>query len=269
MDYYSVLGVAKSANQDDIKQAYRKLAMQHHPDKGGDEAKFKQLNEAYSVLGDPIKRADHDNPQPPQQFNFNNAHFEFNDMFAQAFVNRRPRTNKDVTIAVTLDLEDIVRGKKLVARYALPSGRIEESNIDIPPGVDQGLGIRFDGLGDDSIIHLPRGNLIVKIKLKPHPVWRREGLDLFTVKKIGIFDCILGTTVEIETLDSKILHVTVPPGTQPSSMFNLPGYGVPDIRTGASGNAYMQISAIVPKIVDTNILIQLESMRNEINHISK
>jgi curved DNA-binding protein len=270
MDYYSVLGVTKSANQDDIKRAYRKLAMQHHPDKGGDEAKFKQINEAYSALGDPAKRAEYDNPQT-HSFNFNNTHFDFNDIFSQAFGGggRRQRANRDVTIAVTLDLEDVVKGKKLVARYALPSGKIEESNIDIPPGVDQGLGIRFEGLGDNSISHLPRGDLIVRIKIKNHPVWRREGRDLFIIKKIDIFDCMLGTTVEIETLDNKRLQVTIPPGTQPNAVFNLPGYGISDIRTGTSGNAYMQISATVPKISDANILIQLESIRNEISNITK
>jgi curved DNA-binding protein len=270
MDYYSILGVPKSANQDDIKRAYRKLAMQHHPDKGGDEAKFKQINEAYSVLSDPAQRAQYDNPQP-QGFNFNNGPFGFNDMFAQAFGNgaRRQRTNRDVTISVTLDLEDIVNGKKLVARYALPSGRIEESNIDIPAGVDQGLGIRFDGLGDNSIPNLPRGDLIVRINVKNHPVWRREGRDLYMIKKLDIFDCMLGTTVEIDTLDNKRLQVKIPQGTQPSAVFNLPGYGVPDIRTGTSGNAYMQLSAVIPKISDANILIQLESIRNGISNITK
>jgi len=271
MDYYSVLGVSKSANQDDIKRAYRKLAMQHHPDKGGDEAKFKQINEAYSVLSDPVQRTQYDNPQMNNHgFNFNNTHFDFNDIFAQAFGGgaRRQRTNRDVTISVTLDLEDIVNGKKLVARYALPSGRIEESNIDIPAGVDQGLGIRFEGLGDNSIPNLPRGNLIVRINVKNHPVWRREGRDLYMIKKLDIFDCMLGTTVEIDTLDNKRLQVKIPQGTQPSAVFNLPGYGVPDIRTGTSGNAYMQLSAVIPKIADPNILTQLESIRNEISNIT-
>jgi curved DNA-binding protein len=268
MDYYSVLGVTKSANQDDIKRAYRKLAMQHHPDKGGDEAKFKQINEAYSVLSDPNQRAQYDSPQP-QGFNFNNTHFDFNDMFAQAFGGgRRQRNNRDVTISITLDLEDIVSGKKLVARYALPSGRIEESNIDIPPGVDQGLGIRFEGLGDNSIPNLPRGDLIVRINVKNHPVWRREGRDLYMIKKLDIFDCMLGTIVEIDTLDNKRLQIKIPQGTQPSAVFNLPGYGMPDIRTGTSGNAYMQLSAVIPKIANPNILTQLESIRNEISNIT-
>jgi curved DNA-binding protein len=272
MDYYSVLGVTKSASPDDIKRSFRKLAMQHHPDKGGDEAKFKQINEAYSVLGDPAKRAEYDNPQMHHQgFNFNNTHFDFNDIFSQAFGagGRRQRTNRDVTIVVTLDLEDVVKGKKLVTRYSLPSGKIEESNIDIPPGVDHGLGIRFEGLGDNSIPNLPRGDLVVRIKVKNHPVWRREGKDLYIVKKIDIFDCMLGTIVELDTLDGRRLQVTIPQGTQPSAMFNLPGYGVPDIRTGTSGNAYLQINATVPKVSDANILIQLESIRNEISNITK
>lgn len=269
MDYYAVLGISKTASQDDVKRAFRKLAMQHHPDKGGDETKFKQLNEAYSVLGDVDKRTQYDNPAPQHHFNFNNTNFEFNDMFANVFNgNRRQRANRDVTIAVTLELEDVIRGKKLVARYSLPSGRIEESNIDIPPGVDQGLGIRFEGLGDNSIPHLPRGSLIVKIRVKNHPVWRREGHDLFIIKKINIFDCMLGTVVEIATLDDRQLQVTVPPGTQPTAVFNLPGYGVPDIRTGTSGNAYMQISAVIPKISNPDILVQLGKIKNEISNIT-
>jgi curved DNA-binding protein len=272
MDYYAVLGVSRSASQDDIKRAFRKLAMQYHPDKGGDEAKFKQINEAYSVLGDPAKRTEYDNPVPQNHgFHFNNTHFDFNDIFSQAFggAQRRQRINRDVTIVVTLELADVITGKKLVARYSLPSGRIEESNIDIPPGVDQGLGIRFEGLGDNSIPNLPRGDLIVRIKVNSHPIWKREGRDLYTSKRINIFDCVLGTTLEVNTLDGKSLQVKIPPGTQPNATFNLPGYGIPDIRTGTSGNAYLQLHGVTPKITDPNILMQIETIKNEISNITQ
>jgi curved DNA-binding protein len=272
MDYYAVLGVSKNASQDDIKRAFRKLAMQHHPDKGGDETKFKQLNEAYSVLGDPAQRAQYDSPRPQHQgFNFNNSNFDFNDIFSQAFGGRARRqpVNRDVTIVITLELEDVVKGKKLVARYSLPSGRIEESNIDIPPGVDQGIGIQFEGLGDNSIPNLPRGNLIVRIKINSHPVWRRDGRDLYASKKIDIFDCMIGSVLEITTLDGKTLQVKIPAGTQPNAIFNLPGYGIPDLRTGTSGNAYLQLHAIMPKITEPSILMQLESIKNEINNVTQ
>lgn len=270
MDYYSILGVPRTASQDEIKKAYRKLAMQHHPDKGGDENKFKEINTAYDTLSDPQKRAEFDNPQPrfnSQSFNFNGTDFDFADVFGQAFggMPRRQRRNKDITIVLNLELEDIVTGKQLASRYRLYSGRIAEANIDIPPGIDQGTGIRFEGLGDDTIAQLPKGDLIVRVKIKNHAEWDRDGKNLHLTKKIDVFDCLLGTSIEINTIDGRRLQMTVPQGTQPGTTFSIAGQGLPDMKTGTRGNAYIKIAASIPKIEDTSILDKLQEIRNEIS----
>ena len=110
MDYYSVLGVSKTATQDEIKRAYRNLVMENHPDKGGDHTKFSMINEAYETLKDPVKRAEYDSPT--QQFNsqqFNSRNFNdqmFNDLFSNVFCQCRQQQmkNKDIRLSITLDL---------------------------------------------------------------------------------------------------------------------------------------------------------------------
>ena len=268
MDYYSILGLSKNANQDEIKKAYRSLAMKHHPDRGGDSTTLQKINEAYATLKDPQKRAAYDNPQPQfnsQGFNFNNTDFNFEDIFGQAFggAGRRQRRNKDITIVLNLQLEDIITGKQLASRYRLYSGRIAEANIDIPPGIDHGSGIRFEGLGDDSITHLPKGDLIVRVKIKRHPVWDKQGRDLYTAYKISAFDCILGTSVQVDTLEGKRLQINIPQGTQPGTTFSIPGHGLPDVRTGTRGNAFIKINTVIPKIEDSDILDKIKEIKNE------
>ena len=154
MDYYSILGVSKNASQDEIKKAYRKLAMQHHPDKGGDEEKFKQVSTAYDTLSDPGKRSEYDNPQP--QFNWQNGapgNNPFGDIFGQQFGfnpfgSRRPQNkNKDIQLNYTLDLKDCFLGRSLTLRYRLPSGRDEFVDVNIPPGCKDG-----------DVVQIPRGS---------------------------------------------------------------------------------------------------------------
>jgi len=271
MDYYSNLGVNKSASQEDIKKAYRKLAMQHHPDRtGGDDTKFKQIQEAYATLSDVNKRAEYDTPAP--QFNSGNMNDIFGSMFGGAAGpfgfgrgQHRQTRNQDVTIAVKLSLEDVLTGKQLTTRYQTPSGRIKEADINVPPGVDHGVGIRFEGLGDDSIPQLPPGNLIVRVQLLKHPLWRRDGMDLHMRLTVSVFDCLLGSKVEIQTLEGKYLEMRIPAGSQPTAIFSIPNHGMPDMRTGRRGNVFVKLNVIVPKIDDPSILMDIERIKNAIN----
>ena len=231
MDYYSILGVSKNASEQDIRKAYKKQSMKHHPDRGGDEEQFKKINEAYQTLSNPRKRAEYDNPQP--QFNFNSNHFHSGNPFEDMFggMHRRQRRNADVNIVVKLDLKDVLLGKQLTARYQVPSGKIKEANIDVPPGVDHNTGIRFRGLGDD-ILPGPAGDLIVRVKVYNTPGWQRSNYDLRTSATTTVFDCFLGSEVEIRTLDDKRLKINIPKGTQPGAVFSIPNYGLIDQRTG-------------------------------------
>ena len=262
MDYYSILGIGKNATQEEIRKAYKKQSMQHHPDRGGDEERFKRVNEAYSTLKDPQKRAEYDNPQP--QFRFNSTDFHNGHPFGDIFGNmhRRQRRNRDVTINIKLDLLDVITGKELTARYQVPSGKIKEANIDIPPGVEQGMGIRFEGLGDDAIPNAPRGDLIVRMRIHEPVNWKRSGNDLRTKLVVSIFDCMLGGKAEIKTLEGKHLEMKIPKGTQPGAIFSIPNHGIPDVRRGTRGNIFVEIKAIVPKVENEMILKELERIKD-------
>lgn len=264
MDYYSILGVTNSANQDEIKRAYRKLAMQHHPDKGGDEAKFKQINEAYSVLGDPAQRAQYDSPQPQVRFragDFNND--PFSDMMSQMFGGRM-RRNPDITIAAKIDLVDSLIGKKLIAAYRLRSGREETVNIDVPAGARHGDTIRFNGLGDD-VMPGQRGNLFVKIQILPHPVWRREDDDLYAKQNVNALDLILGCSIIVNTVEGRQLELKIPKSTRSGTVFGISDYGAPNVHTGRRGKIFLTIEAEIPKIDDEETLNKIREIRNAIS----
>jgi DnaJ-class molecular chaperone len=261
MDYYSILGVNKNASDSEIRKAYKKKSMQHHPDRGGNEEEFKKVNEAYSTLKDSRKRAEYDNPQP--QFSFNTSGMSgdpFADIFGQ--MHRRQRRNHDVTININLDLIDVLQGKELTARYQVPSGKIKEANIDIPPGVEDGVGIRFRGLGDDAIPNFPKGDLIVRVRIRQPANWKRSGNDLRTRALVSIFDCLLGGSVEIRTIDDKRFKVNIPKGTQSGAVFSIPNHGIPNIQTGKRGNIFVEINAAIPKIENEMILEELERIKN-------
>ena len=272
MDYYSILGVPKNASEADLKKAYKKASMQHHPDRGGDEAKFKQINEAYSTLKDPAKRQQYDNPQP--QFNFNSRDFThgqnpfagspFEDLFRQPGQSRTPR-NKDIRLAATIDLKDVLTGKSLVMQYKLNSGRLETVTVEIPPGAKHGDTIKFHELGDDGHPRYPRGDLDVRIKVSKQRNWERDNNNLITKKSVNIIDLLLGCAIIVNTLDEKQVKLKIPKGTQPGQIFSITGYGVPDINTGRRGNLYVNISAEMPIINDPKIIEQLENIKNTIN----
>lgn len=269
MDYYSILGVAKNADPQDIKKAYRKLAAQHHPDRGGDADKFKQVQEAYDTLGDPNKRQQYDNPQPQYKFNSNDfSGFGF-DPFESMFsgFNRappRPR-NKDINISYILDFADQFTGRGITASYKLPSGKLENIDIKIPPGVSNGDVVKFEGYGDDSDYRFPRGNLFLKIKIQKSPLWQRDGLDVITSKKVSIFDLLIGTEINIDIPDGKTVKLKVPQGTQPNTTFSIHGYGIPNLKTGKKGSVYVKVLGEVPKIDNVDLLDKIKGIKDEIS----
>jgi len=268
MDYYSILGVSKNASDQDIRKAYKKKSMQHHPDRpGGNEEQFKLVNEAYSILSNPQKRTAYDNPRP--QFNFNSGDFRGRNPFEDIFggfgrSNNRQTRNRDVTIQLKLSLEDVLNGKQLVTRYQTQNGKIKEADIDIPPGINEGMGIRFEGLGDDSYPQFPPGDLIVRVSIMTDRRWKKDGIDLHTIIVVSVFDCILGSTAQITTLEGKRLELKIPKGTQPSAVFSIPGHGMPDYRTGRRGNIFVKLNTIVPQIDNEDILTDIQKIKDSL-----
>ena len=263
MDYYSTLGLKRGASDDEIKKAYRKLAMQHHPDRGGDQNKFKEISTAYEALSDPDKKRIIDlggdpNTQPGMS-GFNQGPFEFhfgtgdlNDIFGNfgfggGFGRQPLRRNKSLNINVEITLEDVLKGKDLNAEISIPGGKNKIINIQIPPGIEHGQSIRYEGMGDNSISNLRPGDLFVNVLIKDHPRFKREGTSLILEKEISVWDAILGSSLDIETLDQKTLSLTIPAGTQPETVFSCRGEGIPHMRTRQRGNLLIKIKIKIPK----------------------
>ena len=270
MDHYSILGVSRNATPEEIKKAYRKLAMKHHPDRGGDAAKLQEINKSYEILKDPVKRAQYDNPQP--RFSTNNMHGgfgNFDDVLNEAFGFRRPRhpRNADIKIGVTISFEEILTGKKIIAAYRLRNGKEETVNLDIPPGADHGDTVKFQELGDNSFPGR-RGDLYVVIKITRKPGWERNNDDLITSIKVNCLEMITGCKTKVNTLDGRGLELTIPAGTKNGTTFSVPQYGIPNIRTGTRGKLLIHVDAEIPKITDTDLLNKLQEVYNEIGKVS-
>jgi curved DNA-binding protein len=264
-DYYKTLGVPPSASQDEIKKAYRSMAMKHHPDRGGDQTKFQEIQEAYNILSDENLKAQHDNPG--QHFNFGNE-----DMFGSFFGGpfggfqfRSSPRNSNVTAVVDISLEEVLVGKTIDAEVGFKNGGKKLVSINIPPGVDDGIQIRYPGMGDQSINKLPPGDLIVQVRIRPHTMWKRHGQDIMCEKEISVWDAVLGATLNVSTLDHKTFTVNVPAGTQPDTTLSCKGEGLPHPNTMKRGNLLIRIRVQIPKTLsDSQINIIKKLQNNEI-----
>lgn len=285
MDYYSTLGVDRNATDDDIKKAYRKLAMKHHPDRGGDEATFKKISEAYDILSDPQKKQIVDLGGDPKNQggggygnSFNQGPFEFHfgggvppgmeDIFGRfgfgsGFGRQPMKKNKTLNINVDITLEDVLTGKDINAEITIPgSGKRKMINIAIPAGIEQGQQIRYEGMGDDAIRDIRPGDLIVNVNVRPHSRFRREHTDIILEKSVSVWDAIIGSTLDIETLDGKILTINVPQGTKHGTVLSCRGEGLPIMRSRNRGNLLIMIKIDMPKNLSESQLEKIKSLRD-------
>lgn len=240
-DLYQTLGVARNASPDEIKKAYRKLAAQHHPDRGGDTAKFQEIQVAYDTLSDPNKRSQYDNPAPQGFHQYGGMPPGFEDMMSQMFggnspfgdmFGRRPQPvrNRTLNLQTQVSLEEAFQGKDLIANIQLPSGREQLLEVKIPAGIRDGTTLRLAGMGDDSISGVPRGDIHLTVQVLPHNKFQRNNDDLHMDLDINCFDAILGSVETFETLDGKLLEINIPAGIQHGQQLSVHGYGMPRLE---------------------------------------
>lgn len=256
MDYYEVLGVNRNSSPEDIKAAYRKLAMKHHPDRGGDEAEFKKINEAYDAITNPNKQH--------QNSNFNWSQHDdlggiFKDFFAQhrqhAYGNRNPDGLTDITI----NLEQAYNGTDVVVDV----GYTREV-IYVNPGVRSGTKLRVKGKGPARYKELPPGDLIIRVLVEIPNNMGIDGVDLFQRFDINAIDAMIGTEVDFLHVSGKLLRLTIPAGTQSGSKLRMKNLGMPDTNTRQYGDFYAIINVSIPKITDQTDVESLNKINNKI-----
>ncbi len=283
-DYYDILGVKRNAGEDEIKKAYRNLARKYHPDVSKDKnavEKFKEVQEAYSVLSNSKKRAAYDQfghagvgmgngagggPQWAHGPGRGNVHswsssempngfnFDIGDIFGDVFGKRSQRARRaapvrgqNVEHGVTLSFEQAVHGTNLNLRIQKPGqAGTENLEIKIPEGVKEGSRVRVKGKGEPGLNGGPAGDLYIVTHISPHKYFRREGNDIYIDLPITVSEAILGAKVSIPTIDGSTV-LTVPPGTSGGQKLRLKGKGVRDLKTKKRGDQYVVVKVIVPK----------------------
>lgn len=331
-DYYDVLGISRSADDKEIKKAYRNLARKYHPDvckDPGAEEKFKEINEAYSVLSDEQKRAQYDNMGHETYTNaskgsytgggggFSSDFSGFGDIFDFFGGGQRragPQPGADLLMRMQIPLEDAVAGtnrdievmhseqcpscngsgsetkKQNVCPRCGGSGQMRQASqsifgqfvrmttctmcggrgkipekpcrecrgsghtrvkrkvtVHIPPGVDSGMRLRMEGYGEAGDYGAPNGDLFIEIYVQTHPVFQRIGDNLETTVEISPSQAVLGTTVEIDTIDKRHIDLKIPPGVQYNTALKIPGEGVK--RRGKPGDLLVRVKIVIPKSI--------------------
>ena len=280
-NYYETLNLSESASTDDIKRAYRKMAMDAHPDRGGDPEKFKNISVAYETLSDPHKRQEYDmqrnNPfghNPGFQQNGHHQHFNFSfgpgginidEIFSQFHGGaRRQQKNRDVQIAISVDFKSTLNAQTKVINLQTPHGT-ETHQINIPRGIENGGTIRFAGQGDNSNPNLPRGDLFVIIQYEHNPHFQlNPNYSLTTKTNVSMFDALLGTTKRIRTVSDSEIDLTIPPGTAHGTVFKIKGHGLYIPGTATRADLMVHVDVTVPQINNPVILAKLREIADEI-----
>ncbi len=273
-DYYKVLGVNRNASEREIKQAYRRLARQYHPDVNpGDksaEEKFKQVNAAYEVLSDKEKRQKYDRFGDQWQYadqfakaggqqapfwefrpggGATRVHFSqgdfgslFDDLLKGFGAGRQPRAGRgqDIEVPVEVTLEEAFSGS--TRRISLGDGKHLE--VKIPPGVKDGSRVRLAGKGGEGFGGV-RGNLYLVTSVKPHQSFERRGDDLHVGVAVPLVVAMLGGEVQVSTLKGK-LALKIPPETQNGRSFRLKGQGMPHLGDSTRGDLVAKVNVVLP-----------------------
>lgn len=288
-DYYHVLGLKKGATPEEIKKAYRKLALKYHPDKNpgntAAEEKFKELNEAYAVLSDPQKKQQYDqfgSTGFQQRYSkedifrgfdvgdiFRDMGFGTEDIFGQMFGGgrgggarfARRQDGEDFTMELKVGFrEAYAGGEKRVAFRR--DGVKEELSVKIPAGIEEGARLRVAGKGGEGSGGGRPGDLYLAVHLGSDPVFSREGSDIIVERTISFTDAVLGASLEVPTLEQP-KRIKVPEGIQPGTKIRLKGLGFPRLGGGGKGDLYVKIGISVPEHVTEEQRRLLEELKKK------
>ncbi len=282
-DYYKILGVKKDAGNDEIKKAYRKLAMRYHPDqtKGNKKAeeKFKKISEAYAVLSDKKKRSQYDTFGSngfQQRFTQEDIFrgFDFGDILKEfgfggggRFTSgesgtrfsfgggtpfgsyqqqkRAQAKGSDLAYELPLTLQEVATGTSKIVSFK-HQGRSEKITVKIPKGMVSGKKLRIAGKGEPSPFGGLAGDLYIQAKILKDPVYEVEEHDLYIKEEIKLSEAILGVNITIPTLSKKELTLKIPPGTKHKTKMRLSGHGLPRINGKGQGDLYVLIHVNIP-----------------------
>lgn len=314
-DYYQVLGVDKKASADEIKKAYRKLAVKWHPDKNPNnkaaaEEKFKKISEAYAVLSDSQKREQYDTFGSADQFRQQysqedifrgfdldeilksfgfggsrgggrttfrtgarrgGGYQEYEDPFAgmfggmaggrQQYANM-PQKGQDAEYNLSISLEESVLGADKKISFQIEN-HIEDINVKIPAGISSGKKLRLPGKGMPGYNNGQNGDLYLNISVLPHPIFARDGNDLYIEKTIKFTQAALGTAIDVPTLDGSSKRLKIAPGTQNNTKIRMKGFGVPGLKGAVKGDQYVKINVEVPKKLTEKQMKLVEQLAEE------
>jgi DnaJ-class molecular chaperone len=275
-NYYDILGVNEQSTSAEITKAFKDLAKQHHPDRGGTQEKFQEINEAHDTLKSSQKRHDYDSMRKfgggtsgAQHPFFNedifgdifsgfgqggdmdfNGRFNFTGRNGDERIFRNVKQgNRSVNVRMAISIKEAMTSDEKTISYKLPSGREEFATVKIPAGVQHGVTFKYAGMGDDSIKNVPRGDLMVQMSVLDSDGYTRKGNDLYTDKTIDCFQAVRGHRIQLKTLEDSVITVNVPSGTQPGTLLMVRGKGMPIHKTiGIRGNLYVKIHVLIPQL---------------------
>lgn len=285
-DYYAALGVAKDADAATIKKAYRKLAREFHPDtsKGGkkDEARFKEISEAYEVLSDSKSRAEYDEARSLyagggfRSPNMNvgggfgdvfSSTGDLNDLLSGLFGQRTrgPRRGSDRQTEATISFRDSIHGLTLPLRLSSDGAAASTISARVPAGVSDGSKIRLKGKGAPGERGAAAGDLFINIHVTPHPVFSRKGDNLTATVPVTFAEAALGADIEVPTLDGGVVTLRLPPGTTNGRTLRVKGKGIPRPH-GQDGDLLVTIEVVVPQRLDNKEREALERFAEATAH---
>jgi DnaJ-class molecular chaperone len=294
-DLYKILGVSRDDDAEALKRAYKELAKQYHPDRnpGNKQAedRFKEVNNAYDILSDPQKKAAYDRenfqmggrpfhggmhtqahygtgPFTGSGFNTGNVDDLFADVFGP-FARRhggsqqRVYQNQHINLNYQMTLEEAFHGKETEVIYSF-RGKLNQSlKLTIPPGIVDGMKIRFAGKGDDSLKGVPPGDLFVTIGIVAHPRFQRlEQLTLLASESVTYLDAILGCERELRTIDGTTISIDIPANISDGTLLKVSGKGMKD-QLGRRGDLLVEVKLVPPKLTSKQRSI-LTAVQNEI-----